>query len=297
MNITRRSLLGATALGGATLAFPPLATRAQAAPPGAIAGGYTRSALWDDFNSGATIDRSGAGAAGFNWYTDLPWSGGRTPAWCVTTSDSVLTLQQAQHNNNVAISSVSPTTGQGRAFSYGYFEALMSFDTSLGTQSAGCPSFWLLPRSQVVNPQLRHHSEIDVFEAWHDPYDDYGGSFDGTLHDATPKYDGTWAYNRLQNRNNVILGKVRSNTWQLFGCLWRPGEVRWYLDNELMTSVQYGGDRFPSCITWDPSTGENVQRWGCYSTLDDAANEGMVMLFGTGPNWPLRIHWVQVWQQ
>ncbi|WP_301408309.1 family 16 glycosylhydrolase [Luteococcus sp.] len=286
-------MLTAAALGTAAAGAPSLMTRAAAADTAPRDAGYTRLAFVEDFNSPDVIDWSGRGLPGKSFYLDLPWTNRMTPTDRIRVENSSLIVDQAWTNQNVAVTSLSARSGEGRSFGYGLYEARMRFDPSLGIRSNGYPSFWMLPKGQLHNTQFKRHGEIDVFEAYHAPGEPYTGYFAGTVHDSQPQHG--WNYRHVQNRNNVTFRNITTPQWHTYGALWEPGKVTWYFDGAVTTSVSYGADRLPSAATWDPIGGQDVSESGTFSVLDQRANEGMGIIFGTAPGWPLEIDWVKVW--
>src|ERR1035437_6710936 len=115
-----------------------------AVPSPAAEAGYNTLTFDDEFDSLKTIDVNATKQQGYNWYTDLPFSGGKTLPPAYSISDGVLTVTSTGWTANWALSSFSPGGNVGHSFQYGYFEARMRFDPALGPKSEGWPAFWSL---------------------------------------------------------------------------------------------------------------------------------------------------------
>jgi beta-glucanase (GH16 family) len=109
--------------------------------------------------------------------------------------------------------------------------------------------------------------ELDFFEYW------VGDGFAGYL---TTVHQTSGTSKGQQNPNNVPTVPAGTNygDWHIFGCLWTPNEVRWYLDNNLVTTVETG-----------PGTP--------YTAVEQ---QKMFLILGTGVNWPMYVDYVHVWQ-
>jgi hypothetical protein len=159
-------------------------------PVGASSAGYDRLAFCDDFNSISTIDVNGTGAPGFNWYTRYPSrspNGGYTLPSGYSVSHSVLTATSAGSWAQ-ALTTRDPDTGNGQAWNFGYFEARIKFDPTLGPKAPWFPCFWSMPSrvEQFHNRDL--YVELDFFEAYSQGPNGRGGNgpypgeFLGTIH-------------------------------------------------------------------------------------------------------------------
>lgn len=256
------------------------------APAPAQAAGFTRLSFRDEFSSMSTIDVSGTGAPGYQWYTDRPFGWGRTPAADLSTSNGILTISPSTASPNYSIATSSPTSRSGKGFRYGYFEARMAFDPRKAAGSAGWPSFWGVSHAQVTGAGMPRSMELDFFEAYHAPYQPHEDVFSGTVHDwiiGPPQLD------RANYGNN---GKSMSGfDWQNFhtyGCLWQPGKITWYLDGQAQFSQQYSADAPPV-----PNTAGLAS--GVFSPLDTDLS-GQTVILGSGVGYPMSVDWVRVWQ-
>lgn len=87
----------ATATKGALIAVPSPTAEA----------GYNTLTFDDEFDSLKTIDVNATKRQGYNWYTDLPFGGGRTLPPAYSISDGVLTVTSTSWTANWALSSFS----------------------------------------------------------------------------------------------------------------------------------------------------------------------------------------------
>ncbi|MGC9004077.1 MAG: glycoside hydrolase family 97 catalytic domain-containing protein [bacterium] len=253
-------------------------------PPPAEKAGYTKLVFWDDFNSLDTIDIKATGRKGYKWYVDLPWGFPPTPPQRIEVKDSVLKIDAGPMNWGISTYSVKGGTGQ--AFRFGYFEARIRFDPSLGEKSQGWPSFWSLSIEHILGDP-NHWNELDFFEAYTGGKRKYDGAFYGTIHD--------WAEDskiHFQNVNNrVEVPGINWNEWHLVGCLWQPGCVTWYLDNKPLLIQRYAPDSLPDpCIVGGTNSQVPI---GTFNILDKQRN---VLILGSGEGWPLYVDWVRVYQ-
>lgn len=259
---------------------------APSAPAPAAAAGYHGLAFNDDFNSLDTIDLTGTGVAGKNWYTDRPFGYGRLNPNDLSVSDGVLTIDQTGDDSNLAISSVSARTRTGQSFQYGYYEARLSFDPANATRSWGYPSFWTISRDHLERPAAKSvWTEFDIFEAYHWKNQEFEGFFTGSVHEF-----GTDGRHYMNSGNNTY--KLPGTDWKAFhtyGALWTPGKVTWYFDGRPLLTQTYGANEYPS-----PNYYNNLPR-GTFDSLSRETN-GMALLLGTARNNPVKVDYVRVWR-
>jgi beta-glucanase (GH16 family) len=171
------------------------------------------------------------------WYDDPP-----SPAWdgFQTVEGGVLTLRTSRSfllpgGAGWPINTVT-SLGSGRAFRFGYFEARMRWTAAQGAW----PGFWLLstrhatnPAYPAVNPYCARHglsnalclsAELDIFEGQgSDPH-----GFYGTIHRNSCDCYGV---PDAQNRDNYVrVAPLLGDRWHVYGMLWLPSRVTWYLD-------------------------------------------------------------------
>lgn len=183
---------------------------------------------------------------------------------------------------NWSLSSVSPTTNAGQGFRFAYFEAMMRFDAPPQPKTQGWPSFWSIDRTMVAQRAHVRYAELDFFEVAET------NAFIGSLHDWTPKTGTDFSFDDHMNLATARVARPFDfSQWHRFGCLWQPGRVRWYLDEQLLHEQRYSPTGAPT---------PNVENHppGTYSILDQ---DEMMVILGTANNWPLHVDWVRVWQK
>ncbi len=250
--------------------------------------GYNRLTFNDDFNSLSTIDVNTTKQAGYNWYTDLPFGGSRTLPSDYSISDGVITMTSTGWTANWALSSYSSQGNVGNAFHYGYFEARIKFDPTLGLQSRGFPAWWSFSVKHSVQNYPTIWAELDFFEAYTGGYASYSGAFIGTVHD--------WRSNsavHYQNSNNWISGTGIDDQWHTYGCLWIPGRVTWYLDGVALMTQYYSSIGLP----YPQANGSGLSNQVGVFNILDTDPMGMLLILGSSPGWPMDVDYVQVWQQ
>lgn len=273
---------------------PALAQRATASdvtaivvPSAAAEAGYDTLTFDDEFNSLRTIDVNATRKQGYNWYTDLPFNGGRTLPSAYSISDGVLTVTSTGWTGNWALSSFSPGGNVGHSFQYGYFEARMRFDPALGPRSEGWPAFWSLSTAHTVTNDKTHWAELDFFEAYTGGHAAYSDAFVGTVHD--------WAKGstvHFQNSNNwQPRPGVDYSQWHVYGCLWKPGQVTWYFDGVPLMTQNYSAEGMPAPPVKTPLNAQH----GVFHILDSEVG-GMALVLGSSPGWPMQVDYVRVWQ-
>ncbi len=257
--------------------------------------GYNTLVFSDDFDSINSIDVNSTDKTGFNWYVGLPFGGPDTKPSAFSVSNSVLNLTKAPRNYNWAISSYSIKKNHGHTFRYGYFEARIRFDPSLGKISKGFPAWWALSTAYSRVDTMFHSekwAELDFFEAYTNGYSNFDSSFVGTVHD--------WADSakiHYQNKHNIqkLPSTVNFNQWHTYGCLWEPGKITWYFDGVALMTQKYSASAPPDPL---PNAGDNspVPPPAGTFTILDTDPQGLLIILGSDPNWPMYVDWVRVWQ-
>lgn len=227
-------------------------------PPQAAAVGYKTLKFGDDFTSASTITLTNSSSPrNFNWYP-ASWGGAITntmvqvnTSWKANdanmqaqgVSATSATLNNMSPNggivrlqggaSNATLISVDgwlttfPTTG---VFQHAYFEAYLQYrphdlntSNSGANPSLGWPGWWSWSMENIRglgfggSPFSGTYTEIDFWEyavasngiAW-------GGS---ALHGSMS--GGGYSYTQVALDNN----------WHTIGCLWTPGNIKWYYDN------------------------------------------------------------------
>ncbi len=259
-------------------------------PPPAVEAGYKTLVFDDDFDSINSIDVDATKTPGFKWYVDRRNKITEPSAYSV--SNSVLTVSSTGWSANWALSSFSPGGNTGHSFRYGYFEARIRFDPTLGKNIRGFPAWWAFStyHSRINNPE--RWAELDFFEAYTSGYSDYDGSFVGTVHDWS---DGSKIH--YQNANNVqsLPKSTDFNQWHTYGCLWVPGKVTWYFDGVPLMTQNYSATAPPDPLPNAGAGSPTPPPAGTFSILDTDP-QGMLLILGSDPQWPIYVDWVRVWQ-
>ncbi len=261
-------------------------------PAPATSVGYNRLTFNDEFDSIETIDVEGTKEPEYNWYVDRPIWGGNTITQpdAYSVENGILTVTSTGYSANWAIQSYSIRGRTGHAFRYGYFEARIRFDPTLGKNVRGFPAWWAFSvyHSRVNNTD--RWAELDFFEAYTGGYNDYSGAFVGTVHD--------WQNSsqvHYQNKNNwqQLPSSTDFNDWHTYSCLWVPGRITWYFDGVELIRQYYSAIAPPNPLangTISPTPE------GIFSILDTDP-EGILLILGSDEDWPMEVDWVRVWQQ
>jgi beta-glucanase (GH16 family) len=238
---------------------------AQTPPPQASAAGYTHLAFDDEFNSPDTISPNGTG--NYNWYATNIYGSPSLPPSGYSVQNGYLEINTDASGYSYGLATVSPQNTV-QAWQHGYFEASILF-CSYCSQGEGWPSFWSssIERATGQIPLSGPSGELDFFEYY------VGG---GNALYLTTVHQASGSSNGQQNANNwpTVPAGTNYGNWHTYGCLWTPNEVRWYFDNNLVTTVQTG-----------PGT-----------PFTAVEQEHMFLMLGTGRNWPMYVDFVHVWQ-
>lgn len=234
--MNRKSFLQTVGLGALGLHASKLyaATSPPAAPPQALANGYSNLIFSDEFDVMPDI---GYGTDGHKWNAGLWWETPPSPS-AFSQAGSVLTIQ-ASATQAVDLCTQYHDYSGGERFMGGYFEARMNcFDWS---------AFWLLcwDRPTVYgskvdpNNPLTWTNEIDIVET--DP--GYPYSAWCTLHknssgDSLPDQQNYPAEMKL---NTASVGY-----WHNYGLLWTQAQLTWFIDEIPVLILP------PYASTWQP---------------------------------------------
>lgn len=102
-------------------------------------------------------------------------------------------------------------------FLYGRFEARLKVPTGMGY----LPAFWMMPTDESFYGQWPKCGEIDIMEVMGQSTD----TLHGTLHFGEP---------HSQKQGTYVLKEGNfADEFHVFACEWEPGEIRFYVDNEL----------------------------------------------------------------
>jgi hypothetical protein len=124
-----------------------------------------------------------------------------------------------------------------------------------------------------LDPQNKHYDEIDFMEAYPDLRRDPPIAIITTVHEWTRRSHGSAT--TVQNRGNAPdLSDFDYQVYHVYGCLWTPTSITWYIDDRRVAEAAIGaGTRFPS-----------------------AAIDQNILILGTGFNWPIEVDYVRAWQ-
>jgi len=226
--------LGASALCAAGFLFMLIPARAEdvSAPPQAVAAGFSRLIFDEDFSTfqvrpdGLSYNgKSGVWTNGLGFFSPSPprlitWDG---PGLLTLSSEHGAAGVINTHLRNWPRGSSAGST----VFHFGYFEASMRL---VGDHPApdNWASIWLFSaehQEKAANPD--EWSEIDIFESgFHPAYSAavHDWHFNGKVFENPEQSPPYHAWARIPR-------SVDLTQWHTFGALWRPGEVRYYLDN------------------------------------------------------------------
>lgn len=102
---------------------------------------------------------------------------------------------------------------------YGRFEVHAKLPSGQGYW----PAIWMLPTDNHYGGWPKS-GEIDIMEiVGHKP-----GTLHGTLH-----YEGLKGYHTFHGTNITLRAGTFADDFHVFGLEWRPGELRWFLDQQL----------------------------------------------------------------
>ncbi len=279
---------------------------AQPAP--AVAQGYNRLTFWDDFNSLSTIDVNNTLQPGYNWYVQMH-AGiypddiiDIIPASALSISNSVLTINYTGTNQAILtqVGYIGKTgtrqVGTAIAPTGAYWECRMAFDPALAAiGSFNWPAFWMWDNQITLNNAdftnwSGRYTELDFME-WL-PTGPGTGAYSYT------DWDWNGTSNIIANvNNNINVPNPVDNKFHTYGCLWIPmarnngtGIIRRYIDGALVSSmnVSYSATTISGSAAPGATTG-----W--MSGLD-TSQLGFSTMLDAGPNWPVYVDYVQVWQ-
>ena len=286
-------------------------------PSAAAAVGYNVNTFSADFNR-SNVDLSASGKPGFQWYLWNLFGYHANPAAVVLNTDQSVTLLGDKINPDSEIMTATPAHNAARfvgtAFGGGaYIEAEFKFNPddvawAAYMKSSGWPSFWALPIESCIfrsdhwpkqPPGYVHAVEVDFFEYLYfhmgeGPRHAYGGS----MHDwygipnVTCPHGSCEEPMRSDEPKRFANKDIDFKRYHRFGFLWvpakpgKPGYARFLLDGKPM-----GSDRAWTQYTDQPPTPHN-QPW-LFGVLDQ---QHLILILGTGPNQPMTIRSVNVWQ-
>ena len=235
----------------------------------------------ENFDSASAVDTANSGKSGYSFYTLTPWN--HDVATSNTVSNGTLSLKQTTERYNYGIATLNPVTGAGKSWQHGYFEARLRFDPAKGDQVQGWPSLWMMSSKHLSSDaNVGSFGELDIFEAYHDAGQDWGGSFIGTAHEWSNGDHGNYG-----NHMAAVSG-VNWSDWNTYGLLWEPGHAAWYLNGKLVLEQRWSSNGLPLPNPMNYGT-------GMYEAIDTAGP--MPLILGSGVGWTLEADFVRVWQR
>src|SRR5579859_2357592 len=210
------------------------------APPQAISAGKMRLSFREDFTSFFAVDGfSYQGDGGNVWTNGMGFYGpnpGPAPIW---NGPGLLTLPGGAMLTTQSRGYPAGTDAASRKFLHGYFEATMRA-TGPSKPPQNWFSFWLFSalHQQVSQAAGTHWAEIDINEtAW-------WPKMGATTHDwealsaapwqqeASPQNPAEPAWQNYPGSPTPDLTQ-----WHKYGCLWVPGSIGFYFDDQLVQST------------------------------------------------------------
>ena len=284
-------------------------------PAAAEAAGFTNLVFADDFDSYDTIDFSGEGKEGYNWYTDRPYGMTTLTKDDMQIKDSVLFMQPEICPSAIGMTTFSTKGKTGFVMKYGYAEARIRADEPVGEYD-GVPAFWAIGLRDMLKTDVigwKDCGELDILEIERCVDPESGKTrnyYTGTLHhwrrSGELRENGAPVQTCATNLVNALGYNERrwlDGEWHTYAALWEPGHVSWYLDGKLMHSARYTPDALPEYYYGEEQTHlprheeahpEAAHRtWvGGHSVMD---GEEEVVILGCNKNWPMEVDWVRVW--
>jgi beta-glucanase (GH16 family) len=258
--------------------FAPLLAAWTPAPPAEQLPPPAREYILDFNQDFDDFDLSPDGAGLHNWYEGIWFHPKHTPHSNILASSSVLSLvwSRNQETPDTSVTTLSRDFRHFRVWRYGYFEARMKWDVVKGAW----PAFWLIPVEAATKKDIpggvRQSGEIDIFEGQgQNPHEFYG-----TIHVWTNLKDSASKENTFHLPPDVDLSE-----YHIYGLLWVPGEVTWYLDNRALHS-----EKTPRIF--------DEQTYFIVLGMQEGVDWKYGALAGvTADKFTLNVDWVRVWQQ
>ena len=176
--------------------------------------------VWEDNFDGTELNRD-------DWNVELHDPGWVNAEWqeyvdCednIYVKDGNLILQpikmKVDHKDYYTSGRVN--TQNKHDFLYGRFEARLKVPSGMGF----LPAFWMMPTDESFYGQWPKCGEIDIMEVMGQTTD----TLHGTLHFGEP---------HAQKQGTYVLEEGNfADEFHVFACEWEPGEMRFYVDNEL----------------------------------------------------------------
>ena len=143
----------------------------------------------------------------------------------VYTKDGKLVIKPVEtkdENGNTAYTSGRVNTQGKHDFTYGLFEASIKMPKGQGF----LPAFWMMPTDENLYGQWPRCGEIDIAEVLGN---DTGTTY-GTIHYGNPHKESQGSY--------VLSEGDFAEEFHTYACEWNPGEIKWYVDGNLIHTAQ-----------------------------------------------------------
>ncbi len=283
-------------------------------PAAAEAAGMTKLVFADDFDSPDTIDWSGEGKEGYQWYVDRPYGLPTFTREEFEFSDSVMRMTPEVCPSAIGLCSYSKAGRTGFTMHYGYAEARIRADLPTG-EFNGVPAFWTMEKKDMMGEDWQRCTEIDIVELnvpKGRPNDRQ--IYTGTLHEhyrtgvrnEKGRYETKYASNWVNNCGYLDQFTYIDDNWHTYAVLWEPGYVAWFLDGKMMHSARYNDTDLPQYYHRDETTPlpriEDTTHpelahttWPGAHSCNEIAEE--IVILGCNKNWPMEVDWVRIWNK
>ena len=243
------------------------------APTQAAAAGFNTLVFDDEFNSPNTISPNNEGH--YNWYTwNVYGTSKELSSADYEVSNGCLTIFTDLTGSGADLQTVNSGTATTGLFQYGYFEARIQFNPTGSEGGGSWPAFWSDALQSI--PEISPFAELDFMEA---VPNGKGGATTGsngvTIITTAHQWTKGNGWNDTYNTNNIppVPASFNYDAFHIYGCLWSPSSVTWYIDNQPVMTVAIG-----------PGT-----------ELTAIEQDQLFLILGTGKNWPTTFDYVRVW--
>lgn len=242
-------------------------------PTQAAAAGFKTLVFDDEFNSPDTISPNNEGH--YNWYTwNVYGTSKELSSANYEVSNGCLTIFTDLSGSGADLQTVNSGTATTGLFQFGYFEARLQFNPTGGEGGGSWPAFWSDALQSI--PEISPFAELDFMEA---VPNGKGGATTGwngvTITTTAHQWTEGNGWNDTYNTNNItpMPASFNYDAFHIYGALWKPSSVTWYIDNQPVMTVATG-----------PGT-----------DLTAIAQDQIFLILGTGKNWPTTFDYVRVW--
>lgn len=290
---------------------------AAEAPSYAAEVGYKQNTLSASFTS-SNVDIANSKRPGYTWYLWNLFNTHASPAAIGINSDGSVTLAGDTVGPGGELMTATPAKNSagfvGTAFGGGaYIEATFKFDPAdvVRANSKTWPAFWSLALEstgihpganqwQGQAPGYLHQIEVDFFEYLLLPYGGPQYAYSSSMHDWYGIYKSTCAPAGLcqvgfefNESKRVAPADTDFTRYHTYGSLWVPatsgtsGYIQFFFDGAPIGVVKKWTQ-----FTNQPPANLKQQPWA-FGVVDQ---QHLVLILGTGPNEPMTVQSVNVWQ-